>query len=520
MSKNIILCSDGTGQKGNYGSDSNVYKLYRMIDLHSNVEQITFYDNGVGTSDSDSDSKSNSVLRMVSSAFGFGFQDNVCDLYRFLARHYESGDQIYFFGFGRGAATVRACVGFIHHCGLLNKNHAELQTDAAFEARIQDAMQCYQQWQTSDKENEFKKKWAVQDEKYAPQGDLKIHFIGVWDSVSALGFPKDIPFLSKLFDPMDKRQSGFYDFELNKQVEYAYQALAIDDARQTFHPLIWDESRGNVVEQVWFSGAHSNVGGGYPRSELSDVAFDWMLERAEQHGLKFVANERQSIKAHANPHGKLYNSRNGVAVYYRYQPRNLAQLLADANHLPSKTKIHISAIERLKYRTANYTPSYIPSEFDIVDTTLDANNHYSTLIKSVNIAQNDNWQKAWDEMDSWIKRRAALYYTCTVSLLILLLTSVICWWFPNLFPNLTPYLASADPTIKVFFLWQWIYDFTTYITPVMFENFLTFIIKVYPILFIGLAAAFYMINSTRKTILKNLQSALENARNLLVDAAK
>jgi uncharacterized protein (DUF2235 family) len=101
MSKNIILCSDSTGQKGGYGADSNVYKLYKMVDLH-NTEQITFYDNGVGTSDSDTDSKTNAVWRAVSGAFGFGFRDNIIDLYRFLARNYELGDQIYFFGFSRG----------------------------------------------------------------------------------------------------------------------------------------------------------------------------------------------------------------------------------------------------------------------------------------------------------------------------------------------------------------------------------------------------------------------------------
>ena len=138
----------------------------------------------------------------------------------------------------------------------------------------------------------------------------------------------------------------------------------------------------------------------------------------------------------------------------------------------------------------------------------------------MSIAKDDVWQKAWDEVDSWVKKREVLYHTFTVSSLIVLLIAVVCWWFPNLFPGLTPYLNTADgQSIKVFFLWQWIYDFATYITPVMFENFLTFIIKVYPVLFTGLAAAFYMMSSTRKSILKNLQVALENFRSLLVNAS-
>ena len=513
MSKNIILCSDGTGQKGNYGADSNVYKLYQMLDLHNHdVEQISIYDNGVGTSDSDGDSKTNAIWRAVSSAFGFGFKENVCDLYRFLARNYERGDQIYFFGFSRGAATVRACVGFIYHCGLLDKNHPELQSDAAFEKRINEAIDCYHKWQSHTVEDEFKAKWAVHDDVYAPNGDLKIRFVGVWDTVSALGFPKDVPFVSKLFEDLDREQSGFYDFELNKNVEYAYHALSIDDARRTFHPLIWDESRGNVVEQVWFAGVHSNVGGGYPRHELSDVAFDWMLERAGYHGLKFVGDERQTIKAHANAHGKMYDSRDGVGMYYRYQPRDLAKLCDEYNDPPLKAKLHVSAIERMKHQTAKYAPSYIPSEFDIVGTELDGD------YKSVSIPKDDAWQKAWNQVDSWVKKREALYHTFTVSSLILLLISVLCWWFPDKFPSLAPYLDSKQSP-EVFFLWQWIYDFATYITPVMFENFLTLIIKVYPFILIGLVAAFYMMNCTRKTILKNLQQALENFRSLLVDAA-
>ncbi|MCK4586077.1 MAG: DUF2235 domain-containing protein [Gammaproteobacteria bacterium] len=120
MPKNIIVCADGTGNKGGSTPDSNVYKIYKSInkcfsgkakDGFELDEQIVFYDNGVGT-------EKNKYLRMLGGGIGFGFEDNVCDLYRFLARNYESGDRIYFFGFSRGASTVRACNGFISICGL------------------------------------------------------------------------------------------------------------------------------------------------------------------------------------------------------------------------------------------------------------------------------------------------------------------------------------------------------------------------------------------------------------------
>ena len=120
MGKNIVLCSDGTGNKGGYTPDSNVYKIYKTIDIHNKgKQQITFYDNGIGT-------ETNKYVRAATGALGIGFKKNVCDLYTFLARNYEKGDDVYFFGFSRGASTVRACVGFIAACGLVDgKNMKE-----------------------------------------------------------------------------------------------------------------------------------------------------------------------------------------------------------------------------------------------------------------------------------------------------------------------------------------------------------------------------------------------------------
>ncbi len=138
MSKNIIVCADGTGNKGGSTPDSNVYRIYKSVDKYFKGpaqgdfevdEQIIFYDNGVGT-------EKNKYLRMLGGAFGFGFEDNVCDLYKFLARNYEPGDRVYFFGFSRGASTVRACTGFINACGLAkgkglrNRELAELVKEA------------------------------------------------------------------------------------------------------------------------------------------------------------------------------------------------------------------------------------------------------------------------------------------------------------------------------------------------------------------------------------------------------
>jgi len=133
MNRNIILCSDGTGNKGGAGADSNVFKLYLAVDLHDPEQvQISYYDNGVGTS-------TNRYWKAFSGAFGFGFEANVCDLYEELARNYQRGDNIFMFGFSRGAATIRAFTGFIDACGLLNRfdETGELKEEKLFQQQQQ-----------------------------------------------------------------------------------------------------------------------------------------------------------------------------------------------------------------------------------------------------------------------------------------------------------------------------------------------------------------------------------------------
>lgn len=517
MSKNIVVCSDGTGQKGGYGSDSNVYKLYKMVDLHSaSAPQITFYDNGVGTSESDSESKANKLQEAISGGFGFGFAENVCDLYGFLAKNYDAGDNIYFFGFSRGASTVRACVGFLHHCGLLDKN--QTATDQEFDDRMDKAFKAYQQCRKNPKlAAEFKANHAVQNTKFAPEGDLKIHFVGVWDTVSALGFSTD---WTLLLDPILKALDNlsddvfphrFYDYELNKQISYAYHALSIDDARKTFRPKVWDESKGNVVEQVWFPGVHSNVGGGYQRTGLADVAFDWMLTRAEQQGLVFLADDRVSVKAHANSNGKLYDSRDGMGMYYRYQPRNLLERCKNV----APVRIHDSTIERMKRATANYAPSYIPAEFELVTTNL------KTTSKTVRIADADKaeWQAAGKEVDAWVGKRKLLYHVFMELSVFLLVISGLFWKYPpeSVLTDLRNACAACgEKPGNGLDLSLWIYDFLHYITPVFFENFLIYTVKLHFFIFVALVAAAYVLSKIKKNILVNLQVSLEKLRTLVL----
>ena len=139
MTKNIVLCSDGTGNQGGFGKDSNVFKLYQAVSLHTGKpNQIKFYDNGVGT-------QTNKYISAVSGAFGFGFQQNVRDLYEFLVRTYEPGDNIYLFGFSRGAATVRSFASMLHYCGLLNRKdeNGDWKSAERIQKLIDQAIECY-----------------------------------------------------------------------------------------------------------------------------------------------------------------------------------------------------------------------------------------------------------------------------------------------------------------------------------------------------------------------------------------
>jgi len=185
MGRNLVLCADGTGNLGGETPDSNVYRMYNAIDLQSaSPVQDTFYDNGVGTS-------SNKYWRAFSGAFGFGFGQNVRDLYEFLAKNYEPGDNVYLFGFSRGAAEVRALSGFIAACGLVDGR--KLEKDALGK-RIDEAWAVYSvSKRHPERPEEYRKDQVTQNQASQNESSyhdvISIKFIGVWDTVSALGFP-------------------------------------------------------------------------------------------------------------------------------------------------------------------------------------------------------------------------------------------------------------------------------------------------------------------------------------------
>lgn len=374
MSKNIILLSDGTGNSSAKRNKTNVWRLYDALDLHRD-DQIAFYDDGVG-------SQEFLPLKIVGGAFGWGLKRNVRELYKYLCRTYQDGDRIYLFGFSRGAFTVRMLAGMIAFCGLCQHGGTEADLDrkaranyGAFRSRFNN----------SGLITRWFRKLIGSDIPVPAFASPDIAFIGVWDTVDAYGLPIDeLAILwDKLIYPL-----YFPDRKLSPKVKRACHAVSVDDERLTFHPVLWDEggetelvAAGKVtagrIEQVWFPGVHSDVGGGYSKNPLALVALDWMITKVEADptqpgspGLHLIPAQRQEFRQHSDWNGPQHDSRSGLAAYYRYKPRNIALLCQDPDngvHI-DKPKIHRSLMERIRCRTIPYAPTGLPADYEVVAT--------------------------------------------------------------------------------------------------------------------------------------------------------
>jgi uncharacterized protein (DUF2235 family) len=373
MPKNIIICADGTGNSTIKGRGTNVFKVYEAVDGTGHrvdprlVQQVAIYHDGVGT-------EVLKWVRIVSGATGWGLSRNVKQLYGELARVYEPGDRIYLFGFSRGAFTVRTLAGLITTCGILDLD--KYRTNRFFWKGIRSAYVAYrrkyQTWLSKRikgtrtvEPQALRNAFSVAIPGFEDPSRPVIHFIGVWDTVDAVGLP------FRLADIINQVfwRFKFPDTRLSQLVGHACQALALDEARQSFAPLLWQEQPGDAgrIEQVWFAGVHSNVGGGYPRQGMSLVALDWMMTRAEAHGLRFLPDVRQLYRGTADVNDKGYDSRSGLGVFYRWKPRNVERLCSQCDVQP---KVHRTVFERIARNTDGYAPGAVPTDLEVISTTL------------------------------------------------------------------------------------------------------------------------------------------------------
>ena len=397
--KNIVFCSDGTGQAGGQGFVSNVWRVFKAIDRHNAKEQVAFHVDGVGT-------EKNKYMRAVGGVFGWGLSKDICLLYAALVRSYNPGDQIFLFGFSRGAFTMRSLAGMIHDIGILkgHESGAGFTSDAEIDEAVKAAYKAYRSKNLSKKKEELEAKYEIPN-------DRDIEFVGVWDTIDAIGVPFDE--LRTVIYKLAAFSRRAHRAELNPSIKNAYHAMSIDDERQTFRPMVWNEEHfGGTVEQVWFAGVHTNVGGGYPKDSLAYLPLDWIMKYANECGLKFDSAKWKPLskttassgqggeyQALADRNGRIYDSRGGAAVYYRFKPRMIGDLCPE-DQTPN---IHESALLRIQSGYTGYAPAAVPADFNSVPT-------WSSDIEKIGTTPGApdglNMEKARD----WICWRRLLYF--------------------------------------------------------------------------------------------------------------
>jgi uncharacterized protein (DUF2235 family) len=309
--KRIIVLSDGTGNAASKVWRTNIWRVFELLDLTSD-QQVAKYDDGVGSS-------SFKPWALVAGAFGIGLKRNIIDLYKFVCRNYQTGAEIYAFGFSRGAFTVRVLIGLILEQGLVPYHSEE-----DLHARARDAYRAYRaerfhsvlrvEWLFRKLRDGFiyvlnrlirRTPYSKAQNRVVPS----IEFVGVWDTVAAYGLPIEemTRGVSQWIWPLELPERV-----LDPKVQRACHAVALDDERTTFHPVLWTEAgekppqrkegeappdpklgqywlKDERLSQVWFAGAHSNVGGGYPDDALAYLPLYWIMEEARLRGLIFKA---------------------------------------------------------------------------------------------------------------------------------------------------------------------------------------------------------------------------------------
>jgi uncharacterized protein (DUF2235 family) len=454
--KRIIVFSDGTGNSAGKLFKTNVWRLYQALDLtpasNGQAPQFAFFDDGVGTS-------SFKPLAILGGVVGWGLKRNVIDLYTCLCRTWEPGDEIYAFGFSRGAFTIRVLVGFVARQGLLR--HCS-DVELAYAAK--DAYRAYRGSfnRTKGLVTPLRKLRDLFIRGYrhlagqVAYGDIlhrtgaavsqasdtmtrddvaAIRFVGVWDTVAAYGTP--VAELTRGIDDWVWPLS-MPDYRLSPKVTTARHALALDDERDTFHPLLWDEvnehklvEAGRVLpdrlRQIWFSGMHANVGGGYPDDSLSYPSLHWMMRES---GLRFRPDALEHVAPPRSGSAPLHDSRRGVAGYYRYQPRKISARMQppdpttrimqdpDRNMWPllRSVVVHESVIERIRFSVDRYAPVVLPQDYQVERW------HGGLLPRPETDAQAaarvDGQDKVWN--DVW-RKRVNYFATVGVSLVLALL---------------------------------------------------------------------------------------------------
>ncbi|NBB31597.1 DUF2235 domain-containing protein [Cellulophaga sp. BC115SP] len=351
MSKNIIICCDGTGNRLSLETDTNVIHLYACLEI--NKDQVAYYSPGVGNISSQSWSWRKKLDILTDKAEGKSLHENVLDAYEFLMNIYQRGDNIYLFGFSRGAYSVRMLCGMIEMFGLLysgNRNHIKYILDIYSKGD-----------EKFEVANKFKSIFAQ---------TIEIEFVGVWDTVVSMGnllkFYKSYPYSRQL--------------NIVKQVRHA---ISIDERRKHFDYSSVNARKRDGLKEVFFAGVHSDIGGGYDEEGLSKVTLEWMIGELQTQNIK-LNNEKiykvlyddkynpedKRININTPIHNSLtfFNKLLDFLPRFRFDKSSIINWRADfrlwpQRFIPSGSLIHESVLKKMK--TTGYSPKNLPIEYTI-----------------------------------------------------------------------------------------------------------------------------------------------------------
>ncbi len=328
MPKNIAYFADGTWDEP--CNNSNVVRLYNAT-ANSPGVQVTFYDSGVGTDGSE-------LSHLLDGALGAGLFQKIKHGYAEVASQFLPGDQIFIFGFSRGAYIARSLAGMIAVCGLPTlRQNDPMCFDMAFDA--------YR------KVSQRQVLLATLNETYK-MNSPGIQMLGVWDTVGSLGIPA-------IFGGISVGEYGFLDTTLHPDVVNAVHALSIDEQRLQFQPALWTSTpaSGQTLVQVWFPGVHCDVGGGYPCDPggfaLSNITLHWMASYAQKCGLQFKTGAFPRAPQPDDAMATLHDSLTGI---YRLTPHPRC--------ISPGSSLFETVVQRFKALTGKYEPPslHIPSD--------------------------------------------------------------------------------------------------------------------------------------------------------------
>ena len=354
MARNLVLCFDGTNNEYD-ATNTNVVKLYAMLD-RTKPDQLTYYQTGIGTFAPTGvwGKLKRFFVKLLDSAIAWLLEDHVTAGYRFLMRYYEDGDKIFIFGFSRGAYTARALAAMVHKVGLLTQGNEELLPFA---------------WSMFKRERDPK---LYDGFRYTFSRRVQITFLGLWDTVSSVGW---------MWDPQHLQFTAN-----NPSVGTVRHAVALDERRAYFPQNLWGTEPPTNALQVWFPGVHCDVGGGYKESEagLSKISLQWMVEELKPFNLRF---QPKSVAAILPAHDTQDSAAPSATAPEHHSLRGwwwIAEILPKLYHDPAKgfatrlilhlgrrrhvnsgSNIHQSVVDRMA-QIKSYKPPNLPEQYVVI----------------------------------------------------------------------------------------------------------------------------------------------------------